>query len=404
MTNQTSTGSKRKTGFFCFLCCLIYFTSYLTRIDYAAVLVEIVEDLNVSRELASIAVTGSFITYGVGQLVSGLLGDRVSPRLLIFAGLAATSAVNLSMARLPNIYAMTALWFFNGFFQAMLWPPLVRIMAENLDDRQYTRTCVLVSAAASAATIAVYLLAPVVIHLSGWRHVFVLAGGCGLCVSLLWFAGTRKLNPSVPQKSDAGKQVSFSVLAKAGIVLMMLAIVLQGLLRDGVITWMPAYINDIYSLGTSLSILTTVILPVFSIVSVEIASKLHGKMKNELTESTLLFGIGFAASALMLLVFRESIALSVALMALITGCMHGINLMLISRLPVHFKKYGRVSTISGLLNACTYIGSALSTYGFAALSERYGWYFIIVSWIAVCAAGTAVCALCVRRWARFTEE
>ena len=48
------------------LCCLIYFASYLTRLDYGAALTEIILDLQVSKETAILAVTGSFITYGVG--------------------------------------------------------------------------------------------------------------------------------------------------------------------------------------------------------------------------------------------------------------------------------------------------------------------------------------------------
>ena len=96
--------------------------------------------------------------------------------------------------------------------------------------------------------------------------------------------------------------------------------------------------------------------------------------------------------------------LSALMMAIITGAMHGVNLMLISRLPVHFRKYGKVSTISGVLNACTYVGSALSTYGFAHLSEAFGWYFIIISWAVIAGLGTAICAFCIRRWEKFRSE
>ena len=61
------------------LCCLVYFASYITRLDYAAVLVEIVQDLQIAKTTASIAVTGSFITYGAGMLIFGVLGDRITP-------------------------------------------------------------------------------------------------------------------------------------------------------------------------------------------------------------------------------------------------------------------------------------------------------------------------------------
>jgi OPA family glycerol-3-phosphate transporter-like MFS transporter len=89
------------------------------------------------------------------------------------------------------------------------------------------------------------------------------------------------------------------------------------------------------------------------------------------------------------------------LMALIVGAMHGINLMLITVVPKRFVKTGKVSTYSGLLNACTYIGAALSSYGFAAIAESFGWNTTILTWIFVSLAGLAVCLGATLLWERF---
>ena len=400
------TAKSRSTLYFCFLCCLVYFTSYLTRIDYAAVLVEIIADLNITKSAASIAVTGSFITYGLGQLVSGYLGDKISPRILIAAGLCCTSATNILMSVLPNITVMTIFWCFNGFFQAMLWPPLVRIMAENLDEATYANASVSVSAAASVATIAVYLLSPLVIILSGWKLVFLICGSAGFITVLLWLTGTRSISSgkAKPAGNTPAGAVSVSVLARSGIFIIMTGIILQGILRDGISTWMPTYISEVFDLGTSVSILTAVILPVFSIMSVSVGSSLQKKIGNEVKTAAILYGVSAVSALIIIPVFSSSMIISALMMAVITGAMHGVNLMLISRLPVHFRKYGKVSTISGVLNACTYVGSALSTYGFAHLSEAFGWYFIIISWAVIAGLGTAVCAVCIRRWEKFRAE
>ncbi len=389
---------------FVFLCCLVYFTSYLTRINYGAVLVEIIRDLDITKEAGSIAVTGSFITYGVGQLISGLLGDKMSPRLLIALGLCSTAAVNLSMVFLPDIRIMTVVWCFNGFFQAMLWPPLVKMMAENLKGTAYTLSAVLVSASASVSTIFVYLISPLLITRLSWRAVFVLAGSVGFAAALFWYHGT--VGMSEGEAGGAGgvqkKHVSIGDISHSGIALVMIVIILQGILRDGITTWMPTYIKEVFDLGSSVSILTTVVLPIFSIASVTLASRFLIRLRDEMLTATILFGIALGASLLMPVFFSGSMIVCALLMALITGCMHGVNLMLISRLPIHFKRFGHIAMISGLLNACTYIGSALSTYGFAVYSERYGWGFIIWLWVAICVLGTGLAALNLRRWKRFT--
>ena len=54
--------SKLKENKLVLLCCLIYFSSYLTRNNYAAALTEIINDLQITKQAASVAVTGSFIT------------------------------------------------------------------------------------------------------------------------------------------------------------------------------------------------------------------------------------------------------------------------------------------------------------------------------------------------------
>lgn len=58
-----------------------------------------------------------------------------------------------------------------------------------------------------------------------------------------------------------------------------------------------------------------------------------------------------------------AIVLQGALRDGVTACMHGVNLILVCMLPVFFKEGGNVSTVSGTLNACTYVGSAFSTIG-----------------------------------------
>lgn len=83
--------------------------------------------------------------------------------------------------------------------------------------------------------------------------------------------------------------------------------------------------------------------------------------------------------------------------------MHGINLLLIGLLPAYFKKYGRVSLLSGVLDASVYIGSALSAYGFAAAAEQSGWGAVILSWPLIALCGMAVCLLCTRPWERFQK-
>lgn len=401
--------TKRQFFTFSTLCCLVYFTSYITRINYGAAISEIVDSLKISNQLAGMAVTGSFITYGVGQPICGFLGDRIKPRNMIFIGLLATAICNLTISFMSNINLMIFIWCFNGLFQAMLWPPLVRIMAQTLSDVNYRKASIGVATAASAGTIAVYLLVPFCILISGWRLSFIIPAIVGFLIALVWFFGVKEF--TVPEPKVEEISIRNPVLTKtstlifaSGLLPIMLVIMFQGALRDGITTWMPTYIQDVYHLSSSISILSTAILPIFTIVSVIFATFVQRLVKNELKTSTYIWGTGFIACMVLITLFASNAVVSITFMAIITGCMHGINLMLLSYLPLHFEKYGRVSTMSGILNSFTYLGSAISIYGIATLSEHLGWKFTIISWSVIAFMGTIICALCVRRWKRFTSE
>lgn len=91
------------------LLALTYFVSYVTRINYGAVLIEMEKSTGVSSTLLSLAVSGSAVTYGFGQIISGICGDKFKAKKLIIYGLWLTAAMNLLIPLVaPNVYLMTA--------------------------------------------------------------------------------------------------------------------------------------------------------------------------------------------------------------------------------------------------------------------------------------------------------
>ena len=396
--------TKKEISRLTWLFALTYMVSYITRINYGAMIAEMVVDTGFSKSLLSMAVTGSFITYGAGQIVSGIIGDRFSPKKLISLGLCVTIAMNVLMVLCQNPWQMLVVWCVNGFAQSFMWPPLVRLMTALLSDEDYKTVSTKVAWGSSFGTILVYLLSPVMIFISGWRAMFLVCAACGVIMLLLWNKYSYEIPPQPARKKEEKK--GGSGLFCPVMLALMAAIALQGMLRDGVTTWMPSYIAETYDLSSVISILTGVILPVFSIGSFWLSAGLYRKhLKNPITCAALFFGCGAVSALGVLLLTGRSAAFSVVFSALLTGCMHGVNLLLIQMLPPYFAKSGHVSTASGVLNTCTYIGSAVSTYGIALLSEKAGWNATLTCWLGIAVAGTMICLLCVRPWSkRFLEK
>ena len=115
-----------------FLCTATYFISYITRINYGAIIAEIAKQTGITNTLLSLALSGQFITYGCGQIISGYFGDRIQPKKLIASGLLVASLMNLLLPFCANAMQMAVVWSINGFAQAFLWPPLMKEMTSLL--------------------------------------------------------------------------------------------------------------------------------------------------------------------------------------------------------------------------------------------------------------------------------
>lgn len=372
----------------------LYMISYITRINYGAVISEIVSAEGVLKSDASLALTAASITYGIGQLFSGFLGDKINPKKIIFIGLLLTISMNIAMPFCGSTHIMTIVWGINGLAQAFMWPPLVKIMTSVFTHEDYTKACMYVSYGSSLGTMFVYAISPLCILLSGWKSIFFLSAALAAVMAAAWV----KLCPS-PQIEKKQKNASIEYEKKKMplsiiifIAFTMLIIGLQGILRDGVQTWMPSYVSETFNLNNKIAILTGIVLPVFSILITKLTATLYARLvHNEMTLASVLFAIAAAVSLIMFLTNGISPVLSVSLSALLSGCTHGINWMMTSLMPPKFEHYGKISFMSGLLNFSTYVGSAISMYGIALFSEKAGWNATLCLWAGIAFIACVIC-------------
>lgn len=385
-----------------------YMVSYMTRINFGAIISEIESDTQISRTLLSMLVTGGFITYGIGQIVSGLCGDYFSPKRLVKIGLTVSVIMNLLMMVSSHSYLMLAVWCINGFAQAFMWPPIVKIMVEVFSEYYYKKMAVRISWASSYGTIIIYFFAPIIITLFNWRFVFLFSAICGIVTIFIWdkyCIDIKKISPNntIPDKITP-KSVNY-ILFSPIVIGIMIAIILQGMLRDGVTTWMPSYIADTYHLGSAVSILTGIVLPLFSIICTQISSSLYRKrINNPITCSVIMFLIGTVVAIILYCCSGSSAIISIICSAVLTGAMHGVSSMLTAMVPPFFKKHGNVSTVTGILNACAYVGSGISTFIIALLSEKIGWQINLFIWCIIAIVGSLLCFSCIKPWKHFFQE
>lgn len=432
-SKQSSTVKKKNRQDFLLilLCSLIYFTSYVTRKTCQTAQQNIVENTAITSETMGIVLAALMFSYGFGQIISGILGDKFRPQHLILCGLLITICCNCVFPFLgDNTVLLSIVWAINGFAQAMFWPPMVRIITQKLSPERTLTAMFWVMTASHIATVAIYLIVPMIISISSWQFVFFSAAVFAVIVTGVWLAycismrksenvelltdkGENKqsvdvteqtdkieTNESKPHHDSLGK-----ILIISGVLIILAAIALQGFLRDGIETWMPTYLSSVFGLDSEVSILMSVILPLVSILGSYLYTELFKRvLKNEVLGSLIFFG----TAALLLLVlwqfYAANAVLSLILAALSSSLMHGVNMMLISYLPTRFTYTGKVSTISGITNACTYVGSTVAMFLNPIIATAFGWRGALLVWLIIALVGVVVCVITLKRWTTFVKQ
>ena len=395
------------------LCAAVYFCSYLTRNNYSAVMVEMIAKEGFAKSEAAAALTGLFFTYAIGQIISGYLGDRLRPSTLIFCGLLVSAAMNCLIPVSGNAWTMTVIWCVNGFAQAFMWPPIVKILSSFLEEEEYKKAAVRVNWGGSLGTVFVYFAAPALIAVGSWKYVFVFSAAAAAAMAFLWLFGYRKIEkgaicaktegtPAADSDKDNKERLCMPGYTWPILGTVMLAIIMHGILRDSITTWMPTYISEMFRMESTVSIFSGVVLPVFGILMLQVVSAVNRKfLKNEMLCAAVFFAVGAAALLLLSLFGKTHLIWAILMLMLAVGCMYGVNLILVCVIPNYFSRTGKASLVSGLLNACTYVGSCISTYGIAVVSEQSGWGATAAVWFAAAAFGTVLCAVLIFAWKRF---
>ncbi len=404
---------------------LVYFSQYFGRYNYAASMVAIGQKQGWDTALLGLIASIIFVTYGFGQLFTGWLGDRLNPKAMIFVGCAGSAGCNLWRGLSGSLLQMQLAWGLNGLFCALIWAPMVRLLTVYMPADRLRKSILAFTYATSLGVTGTYLLTSFLVSRFDWRVAFYVPAVIGLAASLGWLAvsfTSGKTPARVPEGERSGQssgqmpdraaggapprkgEAFLSVYVRSGLPLLLAAILLMGLLKDGMMTWVPQMISDTFQVEAYLSIFLSAALPLVNSLSVWLVRRIsRGHEGDDMRNGSLLFLGAVAGMGVLLLAGGLHPLLSVVLFSIISTFVTGTNVILISFVPLQFTAMGRTSTIAGLTNAFTYLGSALSGWGLGWIAGRYGWG--VVNWVlaGLCVLGCAICLAARPLWRRFTE-
>lgn len=392
---------KAKTLFY--LCFLVYTTSYITRLNLSTSMNDMINAGCFDKEFGGAVATGFLVCYGIGQLLNGFLGDRISPRVMLSVGIIMSGVMNILMGLFTSAGMLMTVWCLNGFFCSMLWAPVVRCFSEFMPKDVRSRAGVMISVTIPLGGVLAYLTGSIMLKVADYRALFVLSGCIGIAAGIIWLAGTGRLSSyftevrtlTIAERTAMSKKngtsVSFlKLIFTTGLIFAVFCILFNGVLKDGITVWIPTFLSERFEVSSSFAALISLILPIVNLLGAFAANYLNNRFfKNEYKTVATMFSVSALSVLLLYLAGSVSPVLSALLIALCTSSMLGANTMLLTFIPLRYSALGCSSSVTGFLDACSYLASAVASVSFGVISSSGGWDLTIASWGAVAILGLA---------------
>ncbi len=312
-----------------------------------------------------------FYTYAVGQLINGAIGDKIKAKYMMSFGLAFAGISNFAFAEIcvnSDVIGAVPLAAYvayacTGFFLAMIYGPMTKVVSENT-EMPYTTRCSL------GYTIASYLGSPAAgifaaIWASSWNTAFS-ASSIALVVMaavvFFFFSLFEKKGLIVygrfkaKKKSDGGKG-KIKQLFERQIVKFAIIAMITGTIRTTLVTNLSEYFS------TRLNFSSTAAPLAFSLATLGIASSsfivifLYEKIGHDLDKTLLIMFTSAAIFFTLTYFVTFNPYVNIVLIVLSIMSSNGAATMLWSRYCPSLRDTGIVSGVTGFLDFLSYIAA-----------------------------------------------
>lgn len=368
---------------------------YLVRANINVAKPYLMSELHMSKGDVGLLAASLTVAYGISKFVMGNVSDRSNPRYFLATGLIASAIVNLVFGFVPSLYFMVALWFLNGWFQGMGWPPCGRTMVHWFSDRERGTKMAIWNLAHNVGGMLAPLIAGyALLFTHSWTSAFwapaVLALGLGVIVWLflrdtpqsVGLPPIEEYKDDYPASSveDREKELSASeilfkyVLNNKFLWIFSAANVLVYIVRYGVVNWAPTYLTEVKGYTITDSALQSSLYELAGIPGMLFSGWASDKLFHGRRSPVMIIFMTMVTGAVLLYWLNpkgnylvDSLALT-AIGFLIYG-----PVMLIGVAAVDLVPKKAAGTAAGLTGLFGYIGATAAELGIGIVVQHWGW-------------------------------
>ena len=255
---------------------LMYTSYYLCRYNFSYANKAIADEFHFSKSDMSTILSVNFIAYGCGQIINGLLTDRIGGKRGMLIGAVGTVTMNLlfgaaSFWGLLSLFAL--LWGLNGYVQSFGSPGFIKINSAWFSEKQRGTFAGIFGFMINLGRLAANKLLPALLagftfigmwHVppQHWRWLFWIPAMVATVVAIVLFftvkdtpeeCGYRNLFAGEADHADVDVHANlgtvFRVIVSNPIVWIMAgAYACTGAVRQSIDQWFPRYFQEVHNL------------------------------------------------------------------------------------------------------------------------------------------------------------
>lgn len=368
-----------------------YASFYLGRVNLSIAIPDLRESLNLSLQDAGLLGSGFFLSYALGQLISGHLGDRISPRLLVLGGMLSSTAMNIVFGSVGVWSLMLIVWTINGFFQSTGWAPILKVLANWHSSEQRRKVAGIYATSYVAGNALTWILTGWLVANLSWRAAFWIPGALMGVVALAWYLLIR----DKPQEAGFLDSMRFAEEADKKRLQedsqpnmlhvlkrfwpLVLAAVTGGMLLFALIIWAPTYYVDMHGLGIGAAANISILFPIAGTIGTLAVSWL---VAGPLCCREIFFGaaIFIVVGGLLVLfpIVSTSLMMSATLLVFVGSILYGVNTIITTILPMVLSDRQEVSTVAGLIDFAFNIGASLAGVLVGTIVDKFSWSAVFI--------------------------
>lgn len=372
------------------LCSVAYLTVYIVRNVLSVVTPQMLEE-GFSAEYIGRISSVFFGVYAVGQLINGLIGDKIKARYMMSLGLLLAGIGNLFFPfAVSHEGGAIALYCIIAFSLAMIYAPLMKVISENVEPI-YAPRCSLGCTFASyfGATVAGFIAA-----LLSWRATYLVSSIMIVTMSIVVFVSLLLLEKNGIVRYGCFNQkqsgvANVKILLHHHIVKFMMVAVVTGIIRTSVVFWLPTYITQHLGYSTEKGSIAFTVASLFISAAAFIAMFVYDRLNGNMNVTVLLM-FSVSACSFASVYFISNSVINIVMMVLAVMASNGASAMIWNIYCPSLRETGMTSFATGFLNFLSYIAAAVANAVFGNAVTQIGWNRLILVWLGIMVFGVIV--------------